>query len=667
MTALLLSEEEIGKLGAAAENLRFESNGGARRLSLKSVGRGMSSLGAMVGLAAKDPPTSGPSTTVSNTKARQQLGLEALPTGSSWLRYQGGLLDQALELVTLVDVRWLIKLGRAHKVLPPWQALPPEAIATPEALHHYTGEDSLPVFALSYPWWELSHPDAHGEQLQLLLPIFELIEKHLDANGGCDATFGVLWDFCSFPQKGWSAASGARFLPPADDGDDRTPAQLQQFRKGLSVLNLFYMHPYVITFRLDIPIGPLAVNDRPYEQRGWCEFETRLSEVVKDNYNLLSYSKFDPSWMVSWERMRGADSYSNLGCKLGRQPPMTPDAFAQMMRTRSSGDRPSLAFTSPVDLERIVIPSYERGFRTALSTATKLVYNELSWGDDDMTAVAACLAYARMHALVENLQVVNLARNLITLAGAAAVADECRQLMSSSDQFEALSLHHNPCAEPAAELEAFLLERLGSGSVVRGVWKRDRLDVIKREASDNRRTASNERRTEPEEATPPGSAFTAGLADSLLSYLAPAAAPAEAAVNGQSRSSSLRVDGRRSSVRMGLLVASTNALAAEQLLHDGNVHTALPERELSILPQRRGSGNADGKADKDGSQEDLLAPATAPTRGSKPGGKPGGVRVSLFSRPKATRLSSDARAQPRRSTIASMLPFGSTGLRPTSV
>ena len=66
-------------------------------------------------------------------------------------------LEPFCAYTTLLDVRWLVRLGRREGdlsrfggVLPPWQALPPDAVAQWDALKAYNGGDleALPVLAL---------------------------------------------------------------------------------------------------------------------------------------------------------------------------------------------------------------------------------------------------------------------------------------------------------------------------------------------------------------------------------------------------------------------------------------------------------------------------------------------------------------------------------------
>ena len=78
--------------------------------------------------------------------------------------------------------------------------------------------------------------------------------------------FGVVWDFLSLPQRGYTTGYSA-------DEDDRTPEQLERFGKGLKGINVWYGHEYTVTLVCDFPMPEGAENDAPIEKRGWCIME----------------------------------------------------------------------------------------------------------------------------------------------------------------------------------------------------------------------------------------------------------------------------------------------------------------------------------------------------------------------------------------------------------
>ncbi len=189
--------------------------------------------------------------------------------------------------ITLLDVRWLLRLGRQEGdaarfggILPAWQCLPPEAFAREAHMRAFDRfANMIGCLALSYPWWSKSHPDPDGKQVAALVPAFEALVQLCDMNGGEEATFGVLWDFASFPQRGYTAQPGRYTEHSAGDErfrelkpgffDDRTDDELSRFRRGLKNLNKVYVHPRVTTLRVDTPIPDSVLNPLPYEKRGW--------------------------------------------------------------------------------------------------------------------------------------------------------------------------------------------------------------------------------------------------------------------------------------------------------------------------------------------------------------------------------------------------------------
>ena len=80
----------------------------------------------------------------------------------------------------LIDLRWLVKLGRKRGRLPKWQDLPSEAKVPLGELRRSYGGWGLPILALSYPWHSKHHPDPQGSQLQQLLPLLEAVQEVLD-------------------------------------------------------------------------------------------------------------------------------------------------------------------------------------------------------------------------------------------------------------------------------------------------------------------------------------------------------------------------------------------------------------------------------------------------------------------------------------------------------
>ena len=189
-----------------------------------------------------------------------------LPKGWDHPHSGSAELEPFMEHVTLVDVRWLVKFGdgmvlpERRGVITAWQELPSEALAEMSALKRYTGHN-LPIVVVSYPWLSKGHPDPHGDHLSALLPAFKALVKLCDENGP-GSTFGVLWDFLSLPQRGYTSGYNAQL-------DDRTAEQLARFSAGLQTMNHWYGHPYTTVILLNVPPPITAETQTPYEKRGW--------------------------------------------------------------------------------------------------------------------------------------------------------------------------------------------------------------------------------------------------------------------------------------------------------------------------------------------------------------------------------------------------------------
>ena len=124
--------------------------------------------------------------------------------GGRWRMGCGGpAMEELLETTTLVDAEYLVPLGEAGGIVPRWQALPETAKIGPRnawRLRCWNESFALPVLVLSYPWLDREHPDRLGEQLRKIVPILKAMLVQAKEYGE-HATIGVLWDYCSLPQK----------------------------------------------------------------------------------------------------------------------------------------------------------------------------------------------------------------------------------------------------------------------------------------------------------------------------------------------------------------------------------------------------------------------------------------------------------------------------------
>ena len=145
-----------------------------------------------------------------------------------------------------------------------------------------------------------------------------------------------------------------------------------------------------------LPTGTEYTNTRPYEERGWCFVEQRLSGMVKFQDCLWDMSAY-----------KGATKYDDMvkEMKAKRLPFMSPERVA---RELSEGvETGAIAFTAKGDVD-VVGKMYQRGFVSAIDDYTYnattervatgcLFYTDLGWTDAEGEVIVEALAYARKH------------------------------------------------------------------------------------------------------------------------------------------------------------------------------------------------------------------------------------------------------------------------------
>ena len=182
-------------------------------------------------------------------------------------------------------------------------------------------------------------------------------------------TWGLVWDFMSLPQRGYTTKYDA-------DHEDRTDYQLKRFIKGLKQINVWYGHARVTTLVCDWPMPAGAQNPHPIDVRGWCVFERNLSSIVKvsDCYLQLSLLPADAESMDWYDGVVKA-------CKGARRPPLAADAFERLMRDNLESG--AFKFTNGKDATNVCIPQYAEAFKRLLGTSKTLGYSRLGWGAEE--------------------------------------------------------------------------------------------------------------------------------------------------------------------------------------------------------------------------------------------------------------------------------------------
>ena len=315
---------------------------------------------------------------------------EPLPEGSSWVEYHAGdpmggpELEPLLAHTTLINVDWLVDFAdgkvmpEREGVVPAWQQLPSEAIVSLTQLRQTKYGVGLPVAVLSYGWAAKHHPDPTGEQLRRMLPALRSMKNSKDWGV---PTWGLVWDFMSLPQRGYTTKYDA-------DHEDRTDYQLKRFIKGLKQINVWYGHACVTTLVCDWPMPAGAQNPHPIDVRGWCVFERHLSSIVKDGDCYLQLSLL-PANAESLDWFSGVVQ----ACKGARRPPLAADAFERLMRDNLESG--AFKFTNGKDATNVCIPQYAEAFTRLLGTSKTLGYQVLGWGAAEGEQLAAALACAQ--------------------------------------------------------------------------------------------------------------------------------------------------------------------------------------------------------------------------------------------------------------------------------
>eukprot|EP00386_Alphamonas_edax_P012580 GDKI01039204.1.p1 GENE.GDKI01039204.1~~GDKI01039204.1.p1 ORF type:complete len:724 (+),score=226.29 GDKI01039204.1:144-2315(+) len=206
--------------------------------------------------------------------------------------------------VALINPSWLIEWhAKGNRRIPRRQDLPEDAV--------YTGStDSGNFIAVSYPWLSVEHPDPDGHHLDRVVAY---VRKYTEQP--YSRLFGVFWDYMSLHQK------------------PRTADEDVLFKKALGCMEIWYGHKNIDALRVtEVPEGTV-----PYDQRGWCTFETQvLALSCKGRIATLRHDKDKSFWCD------GDDTHTLEDVKMdmlrGESPlpaPLIPADFDALIRTKT--------------------------------------------------------------------------------------------------------------------------------------------------------------------------------------------------------------------------------------------------------------------------------------------------------------------------------------------
>jgi hypothetical protein len=244
---------------------------------------------------------------------------------------------------------------------------------------------------VSYCWLSKQHPDPEQYHLKKLTKIFSEFKKLWDMQD-----FGVILDFCSLWQ-------------PDGEKDNRSEEQLNAYQKSLEEVNTSFGHRSVTTFILT---GVPPTEEKQYNDRGWTLLETSMIDSKGGDWNRWRFSHFDTSG--TWANPYTFFNEARLD---GRKVPFRPEDFdlALELRRKTCEEKDSQLFSRSIDNERV--PKLFRSAFQHLTRETKLVYDGVSWADDDISQLVLLLPY------YENLEQLHLRNNKIGPLGANRLAE----------------------------------------------------------------------------------------------------------------------------------------------------------------------------------------------------------------------------------------------------
>lgn len=307
-----------------------------------------------------------------------------------WDTFGGAVIERALEHTPLIDLEYLVTLGRLGGVMPcGLQRVPLGALVTKSNFwrlkqwNKRRNKYALGILVFSYPWLDWFHPDRLGAQLRRVLPFLEAMLQEAKYDSPY-CTIGVTIDFLCLPQKPFAS-----------------PDEVARFKRSLSCINEWYFHKstYVLLVTTPPPAGAEYGNVRLHKDRGWCDFEKNASMVVKPGWCLLDFGAYRGATKFCAATGNKREPGTCIGeMAAGRTAPLSPAVFGEGMRARVESG--ALQFTAKADLE-LVIGQYEKGLVETLNLVAaqkdkifrRLSWQNMNWGDAEAAQILEALRF----------------------------------------------------------------------------------------------------------------------------------------------------------------------------------------------------------------------------------------------------------------------------------
>jgi hypothetical protein len=330
----------------------------------------------------------------------------------------------------LLKGSWLLRMSKDGEIIPRRQDLPSAGAWEPEDLigqlaegdHIQKWEHKVPIVSLSYCWVQPSHPDPHGQQLKSVCKVIDVVLNGFgygkeEGRKMCN-DMAVFWDYGGLYQN------------------NRTDEELESFKRGLKSVNLWYAHKMTTVWMLTkVPNGV-----RPYDDRGWPNFERELATMTKPFHFALDLGLIHEGYETR--------EYYTLKdhCNSRRSAPMHPSDFRNIL--------PLKAFTNGSD-RAFVMNKYNATFEEVMGSAKELIFARLNWGPEEYASVAKCLPYC------SNVETLNMNHNLGGNEGMKFIAD-----VLPSTRIKNLWFHENKLDAKGVDMLVTAAEKMETAQVI---------------------------------------------------------------------------------------------------------------------------------------------------------------------------------------------------------